>query len=324
IFPDGADYGRPEYWAGLSYSWALTQWLSVGVANFGCLRFDDLDLRITSRAVNAVPDAFGADNLTSVAFWNLRVVNKIGLALDFGNLKFGFAVTTPGTHIAGGATVSRQLSVNDLDTDGNGTGESFEASARQDNIPTRFRTPWSFSSGMDWRIDATTLAFSWEWFLPVGRYTAVRPESDAPFIRGGVSGGPRAEEFLTVYDGRRGVFNLALAVENRWHEDWAGIWSFRTDYGADYVRNGGQFFLGVTSWDLFHFATGVAYTTRNDDHVPRHEFMVGLQWSLGAGKGDQPVNFDNPSEQNLLLGRNETKAISYFAIGLIVGYTYFF
>jgi len=316
--------GTEEYWAGMSYSWAFTDWLSIGVANFGCLRYEDLDLRITTRAVNSTPASFGADNLNTVAFWNVRIVNKIGVALDFGNLKFGFTVTTPGIHIAGGATVSRQLSVDDLDTDGNGTAENFEASARQDNITTRFRTPWSFASGMDWIIDSTTLAFTWEWFLPVGKYAAAKPESDAPFIRGGVSGGPSAKEFLTVFDGRRGAFNLALAIENRWHEDWAGIWSFRSDYGADYARSDDEFFLGVSSWDLFHFATGIAYTTRNDDNVPKHEFMIGLQYTVGSGKGYQPANFDNPSEQNLLLGRSESKSISYTAIGLIVGYTYYF
>lgn len=318
------DVGCEEYWAGLSYSWAFTDWLSVGISNFGCLRYDDLNLHITSRAVNSTPASFGADNLTSVAFWNLRIVNKLGVALDFGNLKFGFTVTTPGIHVAGGATVSRQLTVIDLDTNGDGTGESFEANAREDGMTSRFHTPWSIASGMDWIIDATTLAFSWEWFLPVGKYEAIKPNKNVPFIRGGFTGGPGTKEVLTVYDGRRGAFNLALAVENRWDENWAGMWSFRTDYGADYVRGGDEFFLGVSTWDLFHFATGIAFTTRNDDNLPKHEFMVGLQFTIGNGKGVQPVNFDSPSEQNLLLGESRGKPITYFAIGLIVGYTYYF
>ncbi|MBK9974351.1 MAG: hypothetical protein IPP14_06225 [Planctomycetes bacterium] len=313
-----------EYWAGLNYSWAMTDWLAIGMSNFGCLRFDDLDLRATSRAVNATPAFFGADNLFNSALWNLRIVSKLGIALDFGNLKFGVTVTSPGIHVAGGATVSRELSVFNLDSNGDGTGESFEASARREGLSTRFNTPWSFASGMDWIIDSTTLSFTWEWFLPVGKYAAVRPNDNASFIRGGISGGPSAKEFLTIHDGRRGAFNLALAVENRWDEDWAGMWSFRSDYAADYLHNDDETFLGVSSWNLFHFATGIAYTTRQDDGLPKHELMLGLQFTLGAGKGKQPISFDNPQETGLLFGTPVDKTISYFAISLIVGYTYYF
>lgn len=316
--------GCEEYWAGLCYSFAMTDWLSIGMSNFGCLRYDDLDLRISSRAVNSSPATFGADNQAVISRWNLRVVSKLGVALDFNNLKLGFTVTSPGLHLGGGATVARQLTVIDLDINGDGTGESFEANARQDGMTSHFRTPWSIASGLDWRIDATTLAFTWEWFLPVGKYKAITPSGSAPFIRGGITGGQSTREVLSVYDGRRGALNIALAVENRWHEDWAGIWSFRTDYGADYIHGDSPMFLGVTTWDLFHFATGVAYTTRNDDNLPKHEFMIGLQYTLGAGKGIQPVNFDNPLETNLLLGKTTSKPISYVAIGLVVGYTYYF
>lgn len=313
-----------EYWAGLCYSWAMADWLSIGISNFGALRYEDLDVRITSRAVNAVPATFGADSLSGLAYWNLRVLAKVGVAVDLGAIKMGMALTTPGAHFAGGATVSREFTLINLDTNGDGQAETLEASARQSAATTRFHSPWSIASGLDWAVDATTLAFTWEWFLPVGKYEAVRPENgDDAFIRGGVTGGPTVRDVLTVYDGRRGCFNLALAAQNRWDEDWTGVWSFRTDYAADYLHDGG-FFLGISTWDLFHFATGIEYTTRQKDGSPKHDLAIGLQLTIGSGKGEQPVNFDNPTEAQNLFGKTESKPISYFAIGLIIGYTYYF
>ena len=312
-----------EYWAGLCYSWQVNEWFSIGASNFGCLRYEDLDVRATSRAVNSTAETFGADNLSGLAFWNLRLLAKAGVAIDLGSLKMGFALTTPGAHIAGGATVSRQLTIINLDTDGDGSGESLEASARESGALSRFHSPWSFSSGLDYTHHATTLAFSWEWFLPVGKYKAVSPQESKPFIRGITAGGPDSKDVLAFHDGRRGCFNLALALENRWDADWSGVWSFRSDYAADYLHDGGSF-LGISTWDLFHFATGIEYTTRQDNGSPKHELAVGLQFTVGSGKGDQPVSFDNPTEAGLLFGVPQEKEIGYFAIGLIVGYTYYF
>jgi hypothetical protein len=312
-----------EYWAGLCYSYQFNDWFSIGASNFGCLRYEDLDLRSTARAVNATTTTFGSDQLFGLGYWNVRVQAKVGIALDFGDLKMGFTMTTPGMHIMGGATVSSQLTVIDLDLNGDGTGQSLEASAREDGSVTRFHSPWSFASGLEYTVASTTLAFTWEWFLPVGKYKAVQPQQSKPYIRGLASGGPNSKDVLTVYDGRRGCFNVALAVENRWDKDWSGVWSFRSDYGADYMSDSGSF-LGLSSWDLFHLATGIEYTTRMDNGAPKHEFAVGLQLSVGSGKGDQPVSFDNPTEANFLRGVPVSKEIAFFAIGLIVGYTYYF
>jgi hypothetical protein len=312
-----------EYWAGLGFGWAITDWLSIGITHFGALRFENQDFAITTRAVNSTGQTFGGDNIAGFDIWNVRMLWKAGIAAQFGGLRMGFTITTESLNLFGGATVRRQLSVDDLDVDGDGTGNEAEANDRREGISTTFRSPWSFATGVDYDFGPVTLALAAEWFLPVGEYSVAAPNGDKAFFRGGVSS-ESSRGLLTVRDGRRGAFNVAIGLETEFGGDWAGFWSMRRDAAADYLGHEDDLHLGISTWDLFHFATGIAYTTRQDDLSVKHELMIGLQFSLGAGRTTQPVNFDDPQEDLLLTSKTKRTDISYFAIGLIVGYTYYF
>lgn len=310
-----------EYWAGLSFGWAITDWLGVGVTHFGCLRFEEQDFNITTRAV-AGGQTFGADNIAGFDFWNVRTLWKLGVSAQFGGLKMGVAVTTQSVNLFGAATVRRQISVDDLDIDGNGTSDQLEANDRRDGVPSEYRTPWSFATGVDYDFGPVTLALAAEWFLPVGLYSPASPSGDKAFFLG-APGSESSRELLTLYDAKRGAFNVAIGLETEFSENWHGFWSMRRDAAADYLDHHGLHF-GISSWDLFHFDTGISFTTRQDNGAAKHELMVGLQFVLGAGRTEQPISFDNVSEARLLTGSTSRTDISYFAISLLVGYTYYF
>lgn len=312
-----------EYWAGLGFGWAITDWLGVGVTHFGCLRFEEQTYDITTRAVGGSGQTFGADNIAGFDFWNVRMLWKFGVSAQFGGLKMGLTVTTQSLNLFGGATVRRQISVDDLDIDNNGTSDQLEANDRREGVSSRYRSPWSFATGVDYDFGMVTLAVAAEWFLPVGRYSPANPNGDKAFLVG-IAGSQSSRELLTLYDGKRGAFNVAIGLETRFSEDWSGFWSMRRDAAADYLDYDEKLHFGISSWDLFHFDTGIAFTTRQDDGSKKHELMLGLQFALGAGRTEQPVNFEGVSEANLLTGRTKRTDISYFSISLLVGYTYYF
>lgn len=318
------DTETEEYWAGLGFGWRATDWLGIGITHFGALRFESQSFDITTRAVsNGGGQVFGADNIASYNYWNLRMLWKAAVAVELDRLKMGWSITTASANLFGSATVRRQLTVIDLDTNGDGTGDDLEANARRDGVSTTFRSPWSFATGLEYDFGPVLAGFAMEWFLPVGRYAAATPEGDKSFIRG-TDDGPNSKELLTVYDGRRGALNFALALEARFSDDWTGYWSVRRDAAADYQGHGEGLHFGISTWDLFHVATGIAFVTRQDDGSPKHELMIGLQMAIGAGTTEQPVNFDDPRESMLLTGPTRETDISYFSISLVVGYTYYF
>jgi hypothetical protein len=312
-----------EYWAGLGFGWAITDYLSIGITHFGALRFENQNFNITTRAVNGAGETFGADNIAGWDWWNVRMLWKGGVALEFGGLRMGFTLTTASINLFGGATIRRQLSVDDLDVDGDGNGNDLEANDRRDGVGTQFRSPWSFATGVDYDFGPVILALSMEWFLPVGRYAAAAPNGDKAFIRGGLPS-ESSRGLLTIYDGRRGAFNIAIGLETEFSPDWSGFWSMRRDASTDYLGHGDDLHFGISTWDLFHFATGIAYTTRQDDGEPKHELMIGLQFAIGSDRTEQPISFDDPREDRLLTGTTSGTDINYFGISLIVGYTYYF
>jgi hypothetical protein len=235
----------------------------------------------------------------------------------------GVTVTTPSLNLFGSATVYRQVTVDDLDIEGTGAGLDLEANDRRDGVSTRFRSPLSIASGVEYDFGPIMFALAWEWYLPVGRYKAIAPEGDKAFVRG-VPTSVSSRRLLTVYDGRRGAFNVAASCEGRFSPEWNGYWSMRRDAAADYLHGEEDLHFGISTWDLFHLATGISFMTRQEDGSPKHELMVGMQIAVGSGSTDQPVSFDNPREDLLLTSPVKQVDVTYFSISLIVGYTYYF
>lgn len=317
------DSDTEEYWAGLGFGWAITDWLAIGITHFGALRFETRGASVTTRAVGSNAEVYGADSHVGWDLWNVRMLWKAGISVELDGLKMGLTVTTPSLNLFGSAIVWRQLTVNDLDLLDSGTGLDLEANDRRDGVATRINSPFSLASGVEYDFGIAVLGLAWEWYLPVGMYKVAAPEGDKAFIIGPIPS-ESSRELLTIYDGKRGAFNVALGLEARFHDNWSGFWSLRNDAAADYLDWDDKLHVGVSTWDLFHFATGISFTTRQDDGSPKHELMIGLQMALGAGRTDQPVNFDEPEEPLLLTSRTHRTDISYFSIGLLVGYTYYF
>lgn len=330
------DSSLEEAWAGITYAYRFTEHFSMGITTYAALRFEEVEESVSTRATTAAGAGagtiYGAENSIGVDYWNLRLIHKIGAALDIGFLKIGFTLTTPSTNIVGLGKVFRQLSVIGLDIDGTpASGEDLEVNDRRDSVPTEFRSPFSIASGLSWKIRSTVLHFTWEWFLAVGRYTVLKPvsrtltEPNVPVaIAAGLLESDDSGRFLRVVDGRRAVFNIAVAVETDFSDHVRGVWSVRGDSSADYLHRGPEFALGIAKWDLVHFATGVIVRLYNDDDAMKSEITLGVQFSGGNSIEPQPVNFDLPTEGALLLGTPAVGNFSYVSVGLIIGWTYFF
>ncbi len=306
-----------EYWAGLTYSCRFNRYLSFGVTHFGCVRLDDLGFQITTRAVGSPFTLHGADNIINLNYYSVRTLWKLGMAFDIGWLKAGITLTTPSMHLFGSGTVAGNNTIIDLDTDGNGTGESIAIEDRQDGLDAQFRSPLSLGFGIEYTAPTyTRIALSMEWFLPVGEYAVMRPGSKNAVV--GIPTNFDSRKTFQVLDQRRGVLNTAVGLQQKFTESISGILSFRTDFTVKKEIDTEGFSIGAAGWNLFHIATGLTFQTG------RSEFSAGVQLSIGAGSFEQPVNFTNVRESKGLVGDTEKVGQGYFSIALIVGYTFFF
>ncbi|MEZ5990817.1 MAG: hypothetical protein R3E76_00485 [Planctomycetota bacterium] len=320
------DADLQEYWFGLSWAWQITDYLSFGATTFGGLRIEKLSVDVDARAVWFNGTAFEAaavDNSAYVNYVDLRAFWKLGLAFELDGFKAGLTATTQAIHLWGQGTVSRNLEVLNIDPDEDGQGASLVLNDRQESRPTEFRSPWSFAAGAEYTIESTgtRIAASAEWFLPVGAWTVIRPESGA-FFQGATNLIGGSNDFLRVRHTTNGVFNVAAGVSQKFGDwiigEWSGHWGFYTDFSANITKHDDAVHLGVTEWDLYHGMTGVTIRTE------KSEFAVGVHFAIGSDSVEQNINLDNPTEAGLLLGVPDSARGVYWAIGIVAGYTYFF
>ncbi|HRJ78512.1 MAG TPA: hypothetical protein PLF37_08340 [Planctomycetota bacterium] len=306
-----------EYWAGLSYACRFHRYLSFGVTHYACVRLEDTGFQVATRAVGAPFTLHSGENNVNVDYYNVRSLLKAGLAFDIGFFKAGVTVTTPSLSLFGSGTVSGQYTVNDLDTDGNGTGESLAIDDRQEGLSAQFRSSWAFGFGVEYTAPTyTRIALAVDWYLPVGEYAVMRPASKNPIV--GIPGVADSRKAFQVLDQRRGALNVAAGIQQKFTDTISGAFSFRTDFTVKKEIDSEGFTLGATGWNLYHLATGLIFNTG------RSEFSAGIQFSIGAGQFEQPVNFTNVRESKLLTGDTRKVEQGYFSMALIAGYTYYF
>ncbi|MCB9934519.1 MAG: hypothetical protein H6840_02420 [Planctomycetes bacterium] len=320
------DVDVQEYWLGLSWAWRMTEFLSVGATTFAGLRIERLLADIDARAVWFNGTAFEAtaiENSTYVNYFDLRAFWKLGLALELDDFKAGLTATTQPIHLWGQGTISRDLEILNIDADADGIGATLVLNDRQDSRPTEYRSPWSFAAGLDYSVAPTGTRFcaSVEWFLPVGTWTVIRPESGA-FFQGATTLVGGSNDFLKVRHGTSGVFNVAAGVSQKFGDwligEWTGHWAFYTDFSANLNKHDDAIRLGSTEWDLYHGMTGVSIRT------DKSEFGIGVHFTIGSDSVEQNINLDDPTEAGLLLGTPSGTRGVYWAIGVVAGYTYFF
>ncbi len=321
------DSSLQEYWGGLGWGWRLTQNFAIGASAVGAFRIERNSVSVNVRATwfDQGQSTFEAASVRSdqyISYWDLRQLFKFGLAFEWEGLKLGATATTVGIHIYGQGTVSRDIEINNVDSNGDNQGETIILNDRQDGLSTDFRSPWSFALGAEYEIAAsrTRLAASAEYFLSIGNYTVIEPDSE-PFLQGAAGAGGASNEFLRVRDTREGVFNVAAAVTQYfgtwWLGEWTGYWSFYTDFTADVPKRSLELHLGTTDWDLYHGVTGVAVKGE------RHELALGNHFTFGSDSIESNVDLSDPTEAGLLFGAGKPTRGVFWSIGVIIGYTYF-
>lgn len=309
-----------EYWAGASWAYKADEQFSFGLTNFLALRSEKNRSNTSSRTINQQsPQLASTTDVSNLIDYNaLRLLWKAGVAADFSPLKVGIVATTPSVNIWGDGTSSRDLTLNGIDFNGDGIGDTVVANDRQDDLDAEYRTPFSLAVGAQYDVCETTkLHASAEWFGAQGTYNAMVPSS-RDFVRPTGVQLLDSRDFLSVQNGAEPVVNWAVGVEQTLTDKITGFFSFRSDYESYRGDETDGTNLGVSSWDIYHATVGGTYRRENS------ELGVGLVYSFARQDNfTQPVNFANPSVDNAFLGTPGSTSVDYDAVSIIFGYTYF-
>jgi hypothetical protein len=295
-----------EYWYGLTFSRKIRPNMGLGFTPYVVQRSMNSRTQASTQGLDLAADYGQVYRVDEFNFWHVRLVAKIGLAIDRGNLTYGLTVTTPGLGLFGSGKVLTTETHSGLDLNDDGAVDpAYLSSNYQEKLSATWKSPLSIASGLSLRSGATKVHLTVEWFNAVKVSQAMNPDpyhsqSDPNEIR----------TYHLAY-GAKSLINYGLAVEHVFNPKFALYGAFRSDYSSvpsDEVDN-----LQISNWDLWHMSGGASFAFLN------MEFTAGLQYSFGSGTSERFINFglDNGGH---VIGNSASYDISYRRLKAIIGF----
>ena len=317
-----------EYWGGLSWANQLHKNISVGISGFLALRTQNRDVTALAWATNLAASRFMVgteDLLRHVDYYNVRGLLKLGIAADFDALKLGATLTTPSVNLFGKGTTAQSFLTTKSDEMLPSPTIAYNTITddRQENLDAEYKTPLSIAVGLEYMIVPTTrVAGTIEWFAEQALYQVMTPEPKEMLVgRSSDKIAVNSQNYLKVEDAADDVVNFAIAVEQAFNNQYKGYLSFRTDFSTFNLNQEETAYIS-NNLDIYHTTIGITRKSKES------ELAVGLTYSFGHQDHLlRPVNLDPLSAKSetdfLFTSPGETSA-KYHALGVIVGYTYFF
>jgi hypothetical protein len=256
-----------EPWFGLTWSYKVRKNIGVGISQYIAVRTHRASIQTLVEALdseNRVAMALGA---RQYYYQNIRILWKIGLAVDFKWATMGLTLTTPGLTLSGTGSTGVNSTVVALDMDGDGGGDDFMAADYRDRQPAAFRSPFSLAAGMTLKIQKVRVYWSAEWFAPISPYTVVDAAEFAAQTTGEMLSTDVTQELAAV-------LNMGIGFEWIYSPRFKGYASFTTDESAK--KPGTATNISLTDWNIRHIMTGAEVA------IKKSAVTFGLGYSFGG------------------------------------------
>jgi len=314
-----------ETYAQLSVGKRLTSKLAAGITVEGMLRRAETSSNFSSRALfntNNDPDVifppiarYDLSYRTDYIYAGLRV--KLGLSYDSGPHHLGMLLSSPLAKLFTRGEVISDFNIANLISDNDVKNPyNLLASTRQDKLRATYKMPMSLAMGYAYDYDLGQVYIAVEYFGSVNPYSILKPD-DISFIKTGNAPATQNSGALNLTDGRRRVMNIGLGYSRAINDVFTLMSSVRTDFNYLDPKMDDQGHISL--WDNYHAQLGGNFKRR------KFNLRAGLLLTYGrTGNYNQPVNFDNVSDQNLLMGVPGTVPAKHFTTGLLISYVHNF
>lgn len=254
-----------DTWLGLTWSYALNEWLSVGVSQY----LTERSHKRREQAMFQLGNRDGGEALLFTdrfSYLHYSLLWKVGVIARFDPLILGLTLTTPSVQLYGrGSSLFHQgvILVNDP-----APGASlFDLSAHtQRDTPAHYKYPLSIAFGASYAFGNTVVHTTAEWFQKIAPFTVMDTEDFFSQTNDEVFSQRLTHEADQV-------FNVGLGLQHTFYDVVALYGSVITDQSA--IRPDTETPLAVASWDILHLSFGSVISLR------RTEWALGFGYSFG-------------------------------------------
>jgi hypothetical protein len=286
--------GLSEAWFGLSWAYPVHPKIGIGATTYFAVRSQSLRNSLNASRVSPIGEGSTTILTDEFRYTNLRLLWKLGVAVDLTPLTIGLTVTTPGVQLSSSGRSFVERSLNDVVPPGGGDPVTELIADRQDDRPGTYNSPLSVAVGAAYRLNRTSFYFSTEWFDSVDEFAVVEAED---FV-GQTTGDTISIDWSQRW---RSVVNWGLGIQHELSDRLSLYGAFFTDRSA-IEQPIGEVNLATASWDIYHVSVGTAIG------------IGSVDLTLGVGLG-----FGSDEDRDLFVGGEETADFSYRSFKLLLG-----
>jgi len=214
-----------EEWYGLTWSYNLSNVLSVGISTFA-------SQANYTKSVELQLHGLRKDSLVSMVTLNRKMsyeryglLWKAGLAAQFEKINLGLTVTTPTINVYNNGSTTYENYISRVDSlDGDPITDVYMESD-QNNLHAKPKSPWAIGLGISFKSSKTTIHLSSEWFSGIGKYITMESKPE-------IGQYPKDTMQLRLIDDLKSVFNIGIGLEHRFNEKVEIFLSGSTDFAA--------------------------------------------------------------------------------------------
>jgi hypothetical protein len=311
----------------LSSGFKIAPGLSAGISFEGMIRKQNYREDFLSRAfINGSDSSSFAQSIAGddvsyqVTYTHIGLRFKAGLSYDISGSHFGITLSSPLIGLFGtGTLVSDQLITNIKDPYSN-LLYSFMANTRQTSLRPKYKMPFSVALGYSYDYGPGQIYLAAEYFSKINEYKIITPRNEY-FVRPDTGNNNQLTSALLQFkDAHKSLVNFSLGISYELKPAVMGFFSLRTNFtyaDRDLFINPSGFAANTSNWNDYHSQIGVNIKKR------KFNFRAGLLFTYGTtNKFLQPINFDNPNEDNIMQGNPVLTKARHFSAGLMLGYIY--
>jgi hypothetical protein len=286
-----------EDWGGLTWSRPVGE-VGVGVTLYGAYRSQRGRSEILSQPTSSGDPGVAGTTVNDYRYSHFRMLAKVGVYWEWDRASVGVTFTTPGLGLFGSGKASyyRSLVPTDPDVVVSAVTESYV----ENDLSADYQSPASVAIGGRYAFGRNALYIAAEWFDAVEAHRVM----DAPGLP---ASGVGSTLTSTLTQEARSVLNLALGYEYSPRQGLTFYGSFLTD--ASSHTDNPDASHSFSTWDIYQFTGGAAFTFMNTD------FTLGL--SFGGGEEALGFQADNATEPVLESGK-----VRYRRVKLFIGFEF--
>jgi hypothetical protein len=266
------DQSLTESWLGLSWAHRAGQSFGLGATTYVVYRGQRTRKELSGEAALSASQGGAALLIDDTNYTNFRLLWKAGISTQRKTWDLGLTLTTSSVRLFGSGEASYTRSAVGADL---GAGQAVDVSVRhQDDLESRYQSPWSVALGGAYRRGQSTFHGTVEWFEKVQAFEVLDTSSFA-------SDPAAASLVKRLHQEAKSVVNFGVGYERQVSERFGVYGAFTTDFTFNNKHDAGT--NSLSTWDIFHVTAGTSVM------VGSTKLTMGAAYAFGSDDRSIPV-----------------------------------